>query len=404
MKNILRIFLLLGVTLMVSPAADAQVSVGISVRIAPPPLPVYVQPECPVDGWLWQPGYWAYDPVDGYYWVPGVWVAPPEPGLLWTPCYWGFDDGVYIFHRGYWARNVGFYGGINYGYGYPGYGFYGGMWSGRVFRYNTAVFRVNRTAVRNVYVNRVNVRPTASRASFNGRGGVMASPRAEDRRVMNERHFQPTRTQISHQQNAGRNPQQRFSTNHGRPSMPAMKRPGSHSTSSPAQMGNRPNRGNPAENFNRGFDRNQRQNHNPAENRTPGGFNRNVPQVDRSNPAHRDMNHARQMAPQREQQQQMQQRQFREQRMQRQNMPQQQHQFQQQRQDRPQRQFQPQRMEQPRQMPQQQRMMQPQRMPEPQRMGGGGFGGGQQRQGGFGGGGGEQHGGGGGHGRGHDGN
>jgi len=341
MKNALKIFLLLGVALLVSPAADAQVSVGISVRIAPPSLPVYVQPECPVDGWLWQPGYWAYDPDGGYYWVPGVWVAPPEPGLLWTPCYWGFDNGVYLFHRGYWARHVGFYGGINYGYGYPGYGFYGGMWSGRMFRYNTAVFRVNRTVVRNVYVGRENFRPAASRASFNGRGGIMAGPRPEDRRVMNERRFQPTRTQLSHQQNAGRNPEQRFSANKGRPSMPAMNRPQNRSISTPGQMGNRPgvNRGNPDQHQNRGFDRNPGQNRNPAENPNRGGFNRNGPQVNHSNPAHRQMDQAQQMAPQR-------------------NM-------------------QPQRP---------QRMMQPQRMPQPQHMNGGGFGGGQPRQGGFGGG------------------
>lgn len=381
MKNTLKIFLLLGVILLVSPSADAQVSVGISVRIAPPQLPVYVQPECPVDGWLWQPGYWAYNPVDGYYWVPGVWVAPPEPGLLWTPCYWGFNDGVYLFHRGYWARHVGFYGGINYGFGYPGYGFYGGMWRGRVFRYNTAAFRVNRAVVRNVYVNRVNFRPTDSRASFNGRGGIMAGPRPEDRRVMNERRFQPTRTQIAHQQNAGRNPEQRFSANHGLPSMPVMNRPGNHSVSSPRQMGNRPgtNRDNP------GFNRNQEQNPNR------GGYNKNAPQINHDNPAHRDMNRARQMAPQRQQQQHMEQRQFQQQHIERQDRPQQQRQFQQQR------------MEQPRQMPRQQRMMQPQRMPQPQRMGGG-SGGGQPHQGGFGSGG-EQQGGGHGRGRGHgDGN
>lgn len=361
MKNILKIFLLLGVILWVSPAADAQVSIGIHVRIAPPALPVYEQPECPVDGWLWQPGYWAYDPADGYYWVPGVWVAPPEPGLLWTPCYWGFDDGVYVFHRGYWGPHVGFYGGINYGFGYPGYGFYGGMWSGHVFRYNTAVFRVNRTVVRNVYINRVTVRPTASRASFNGRGGIMARPRPEDRRAMAEHHFQPTHTQITHQQNAGRNPAQRFSANHGRPSTPVMSRPGNHAVSSPM---NRPgvNHGNPGQNYNR------------------GGFNRNVPQRDRSNPAHMRQERAQRMAPQRQPSQQ--------------NRPAQQHRFQPQRmehRDMPG----PQHMQQPRQMPRQEHMMQPQRMPQPQHMGGG-FGGGQPRQGGgFGGGGGMPHGGGG---------
>src|ERR1700760_1856623 len=118
MKKILKLLLLcavIGVTVN-----KAQAQIGISVRIGPPPLPVYVQPPCPVDGYLWQPGYWAYDDVDGYYWVPGAWVAPPDPGLLWTPSYWGWDDGYYVYHSGYWGPHVGFYGGINYGFGYPG--------------------------------------------------------------------------------------------------------------------------------------------------------------------------------------------------------------------------------------------------------------------------------------------
>ena len=90
--------------------AEAQISIGVSVRLAPPALPVYIQPDCPVDGYLWVPGYWAYNEDDGYYWVPGVWVAPPEPGYLWTPSYWGFEGGLYGFHRGYWGMHVGYYG------------------------------------------------------------------------------------------------------------------------------------------------------------------------------------------------------------------------------------------------------------------------------------------------------
>jgi hypothetical protein len=208
----------------------AQVSVGVRIGIAPPPLPVYVQPACPVDGYLWEPGYWAYDNVNGYYWVPGVWIAPPDPGLLWTPSYWGYDGGYYAFHAGYWGPHVGFYGGINYGFGYPGVGFYGGAWSGRSFRYNTAVFNVNRTVIRNTYVSRVGINPVSnSRASFNGRGGVVAQPRPEERQAMNDRHVQATRSQLSHQQMAGRNPQQRALINHGAPHAAAMNKVNGHS-------------------------------------------------------------------------------------------------------------------------------------------------------------------------------
>ena len=137
--------------------AQVSVGVGISANIAPPALPVYTQPACPVDGDIWQPGYWAYNADGGYYWVPGVWVAPPQTGYLWTPPYWGFAGGVYGFNAGYWGLSVGFYGGINYGFGYGGLGFYGGRWAGGRFMYNTAVWRVNR-GFRNTYVDRNFVR------------------------------------------------------------------------------------------------------------------------------------------------------------------------------------------------------------------------------------------------------
>ena len=35
---------------------NAQVAVGVSVGIAPPEIPVYTQPPCPVDGYLWEIG------------------------------------------------------------------------------------------------------------------------------------------------------------------------------------------------------------------------------------------------------------------------------------------------------------------------------------------------------------
>lgn len=128
----------------------AQVSLSIGVNLAPPALPVYQQPICPGPGFLWTPGYWAYG-SHGYYWVAGAWVRPPAPGLLWTPAYWGWEGGHYRFHRGYWGPHVGFYGGINYGFGYPGTGFEGGEWRGRDFFYNAAVSHVDAVHMRNVY-------------------------------------------------------------------------------------------------------------------------------------------------------------------------------------------------------------------------------------------------------------
>lgn len=227
-KKIRKILLLSGLMLFFLPKINAQINVGVSVGQPPPAMPFYVQPACPVDGYLWQPGYWAYDRNAGYYWVPGVWVAPPNPGLLWTPSYWGYEGGSYGFHLGYWGPSVGFYGGINYGLGYSGWGFAGGVWSGGHFRYNTAAVNVNRTIIHDTYIDRSVIHNTYAnnRTSFNGPGGVTARPRPEELAAMKERHIQPTASQISHQQAASRDRSQFSSSNHGHPAAAAMDKVG----------------------------------------------------------------------------------------------------------------------------------------------------------------------------------
>src|SRR6202046_3748979 len=107
----------------------AQAQIGVSVQIAPPMLPVYVQPPMPAEGYLWTPGYWGYQ-GGAYSWVAGAWLLPPGAGQLWTPPYWGWGGGGYLFHAGYWGPHVGFYGGISYGFGYFGNGYEGGRWDG----------------------------------------------------------------------------------------------------------------------------------------------------------------------------------------------------------------------------------------------------------------------------------
>jgi hypothetical protein len=136
-------WLLLTLLLSLIPASlHAQIS--FSVGFAPPEMPVYEQPPCPEPNLIWSPGYWGYDQDQGdYYWVPGSWVPAPYEGALWTPPYWGWYGGHYRFHHGYWGRHVGYYGGVNYGYGYGGIGYSGGEWQGNNFRYNTAVTRVD---------------------------------------------------------------------------------------------------------------------------------------------------------------------------------------------------------------------------------------------------------------------
>jgi hypothetical protein len=198
-----------------------QVSVTVKSQTVPPPLPVYEQPPCPYEGYLWTPGYWAWGAL-GYYWVPGVWVRPPHPGLLWTPGYWGFAGGWYGWHGGYWGPHVGFYGGVCYGFGYGGVGFYGGRWAGGVFQYNTAAWHVNTAVIHNTYVNNVSTQGVVNHTSFNGQGGVQATPTASEQTAMSESHVQPTTEQISHQQAASTNKAQLASANHGVPATTAM--------------------------------------------------------------------------------------------------------------------------------------------------------------------------------------
>src|SRR5258708_10687106 len=184
-----KILLFLFVLCLFPAASFAQVA--ISVAIGPPALPVYAQPPCPEEGYMWTPGYWGWR-TEGYYWVPGVWVAPPRVGVFWTPGYWGFAGGLYGWHVGYSGPHPGFYGGINYGYGYGGVGFFGGRWAGERFAYNTAVMNVNTTVVHNVYVDRTVINNTTivnNHTGFNGQGGVAAQPTAAEQTATPEQHF-----------------------------------------------------------------------------------------------------------------------------------------------------------------------------------------------------------------------
>jgi hypothetical protein len=206
-------------------AAHAQVGIGVSINVAPPEIPVYEQPAIPEEGYMWTPGFWQWGP-DGYFWVPGTWVQPPSVGLLWTPGYWGWGEGAYLFHSGYWGEHVGFYGGVNYGYGYGGAGFEGGYWRGGHIFYNRSVMNVGEVHVTNVYNKTVIVNNT-TRVSFNGgNGGVSARPTQTELAVAHERHIEPTPMQTEHVHVASSNRALLASVNHGAPAIAATAKPG----------------------------------------------------------------------------------------------------------------------------------------------------------------------------------
>ena len=222
-RSLLFSLLLLGF----SAASFAQVGIGISVSFGPPAIPVYEQPICPGDGYIWTPGYWSWDTDgDDYYWVPGTWILAPQPGFLWTPGYWAWGGSAFFFHEGYWGPYIGFYGGVNYGFGYFGHGYEGGRWDHDHFYYNTSVNRVNTTIIHNTYNTRIeNV--NVNRVSYNGgNGGIEARPSEEEQNYDREHHVGPVAAQNQHIQQARSNPELRASRNQGKPPIAATSRPG----------------------------------------------------------------------------------------------------------------------------------------------------------------------------------
>jgi hypothetical protein len=217
--------MLLCLSLLCAAFASSAASFFLSVNFAPPPIPVYEQPLCPGPGYIWVPGYWAWGP-NGYYWVPGTWVVAPFVGALWTPGYWGWNGTVYVWHPGYWGTHVGFYGGIDYGFGYFGTGYTGGYWDHGTFYYNAAVDHVDTRIVHHVYRRNVVHAANGPRASYNGgRGGTAARPTAAQLAAAREVHRSATPMQLQQERLARNDRTLRASVNHGAPTIAATRRP-----------------------------------------------------------------------------------------------------------------------------------------------------------------------------------
>ena len=219
--------LLAAALLLISRTANGA-EVAVSVNIAPPPLPVYEQPPLPAPGYLWIPGYWSYGP-EGYYWVPGTWVLPPDPDLVWTPGYWEFSDGAYVWNPGYWGPQVGFYGGIVYGFGYFGHGYDGGYWRDHRFYYNRAVNNISNTNVTNVYSRTVN-NVTVNNVSYSGGpGGASARPTPQEQAASRQPRHAATSEQTAQVTGARNQRELLASVNQGHPSVAATPKPNTFS-------------------------------------------------------------------------------------------------------------------------------------------------------------------------------
>jgi hypothetical protein len=127
---------------------------------------------------------------------------------------------MYYWHSGYWGRHIGYYGGINYGYGYSGMGYEGGYWRGGAVYYNTAVTRVNVTVVNNTYAAPPQSKTVAVAAapSYNGgAGGAIAKPTSAESAAASEPHVAPTPHQNLLIKSARSDPRLLASANHGQP-------------------------------------------------------------------------------------------------------------------------------------------------------------------------------------------
>lgn len=65
--------------------AFAQVEFNIGIEMAPPPARVVVLP-APRPGFIWAPGFWAWE-GGSHVWVEGHWVEA-RPGYYWVPERW----------------------------------------------------------------------------------------------------------------------------------------------------------------------------------------------------------------------------------------------------------------------------------------------------------------------------
>ena len=128
--------------------------------------------------------------------------------------------------------HVGFYGGVDYGFGYVGDGYEGGRWdNGRFF------VQPRRHQHQHTYASRstapsngsgVNNRQRRTRTvSFNGGpDGTTVKPTREEMQAERAKHVAPTRVQLENARSASHDQDFFFSNNKGKPRVAATEKPG----------------------------------------------------------------------------------------------------------------------------------------------------------------------------------
>ena len=91
----------LGAATLLPAGAMAQVDVNLVIGTAPPPLRYEAMPG-PRSGYVWAPGYWAWD---GYrhVWVGGNWLRE-RPGYAYAGPRWTERRGNWVWEQARWNR------------------------------------------------------------------------------------------------------------------------------------------------------------------------------------------------------------------------------------------------------------------------------------------------------------
>lgn len=93
--------LVLSLALVAGSTAFAQISFNIVVA---PPAPMYEVVPVMQPGYVWAPGYWAWN-NDRHVWVRGRTIVQRD-GYRWAPDRWVQQGGTYVRQPGRWERSL----------------------------------------------------------------------------------------------------------------------------------------------------------------------------------------------------------------------------------------------------------------------------------------------------------
>ena len=102
-SHVLRSLMLSMVIATAGAAIPAAAQVTFQINIAPP-SPMYEVTPVLAPGYIWVPGYWAWN-VDRHVWIRGRTIVQRE-GYRWDPDRWEQRGQVYYRHPGRWAHDA----------------------------------------------------------------------------------------------------------------------------------------------------------------------------------------------------------------------------------------------------------------------------------------------------------